>query len=180
MGNPGLEYVNTRHNVGFWFIDMLADKFKVSLHLENKFFAQVGKFRFEDRDVWLLKPQTFMNLSGKAVLALTAFYKISLGEVLVVHDELDFAPGAARLKLGGGSAGHNGLRSLEQIVGRDFWRLRIGIGHPGDRVADFVLNKPRAEEELAIRNALTKAMLVLKHFLSGERDMAIKELHTQI
>ncbi|HLX53045.1 MAG TPA: aminoacyl-tRNA hydrolase, partial [Aquella sp.] len=150
LGNPGAEYATTRHNVGFWFVDLLATKFKVILQPSGKFFAEAGKFRFEDNDVWLLKPQTFMNLSGKSVLALASFYKILPGEILVVHDELDFAPGIAKLKLGGGAGGHNGLRSIESVIGKDTWRLRIGIGHPGDKnkVVGFVLKKPLKDEEI--------------------------------
>lgn len=180
LGNPGLDYVTTRHNVGFWFIDMLADKFKFSLRMEGKFFAEVGKFRFEDNDVWLLKPQTFMNLSGKSVLALASFYKILPNEILVVHDELDFAPGIAKLKLGGGAGGHNGLRSIESVIGKDTWRLRIGIGHPGDKnkVVSFVLKKPLKDEELEIVNAMDKALTIIPSILSGEQNVAMKQLHT--
>lgn len=180
LGNPGPEYTNTRHNVGFWFIDQLADKFKTNLKAEGRFFAELGKFRFEDDDVWLLKPQTFMNLSGKSVLALASFYKILPSEILVVHDELDFAPGVVKLKLGGGTGGHNGLRSIEPVVGKEFWRLRIGIGHPGDKnkVASFVLKKPTLDEEIEIRNAIDRALGVVTHVLSGEQNIAMKELHT--
>jgi PTH1 family peptidyl-tRNA hydrolase len=180
LGNPGLEYAATRHNVGFWFVDLLADQFKVILRTEGKFFAEVGKFRSDDNDVWLLKPQTFMNLSGKSVLALASFYKILPGEILVVHDELDFMPGIAKLKLGGGAGGHNGLKSIESVIGKDTWRLRIGIGHPGDKskVVAFVLKKPLKDEEIEIINALDRAMKVVPFMLSGEQNVAMKNLHT--
>lgn len=180
LGNPGLEYANTRHNVGFWFIDLLADSFKTSLCIEGKFFAEVGKFRFEGDDVWLLKPQTFMNLSGKSVLALASFYKILPSEILIVHDELDFVPGVAKLKLGGGAGGHNGLKSIESVIGKDTWRLRLGIGHPGDKnkVASFVLKKPLKDEEIEILNALDKALNAIPSLLSGEQNIAMKNLHT--
>lgn len=180
LGNPGSQYTTTRHNVGFWFIDMLANKFKASLRMEGKFFAEVGKFRFEDNDIWLLKPQTFMNLSGKSVLALASFYKILPSEILVVHDELDFAPGIAKLKLGGGAGGHNGLKSTQSVIDQDFWRLRIGIGHPGDKnkVVDFVLKKPLKEEEIEILNAMDRALKIIPSILSGEQNAAMKQLHT--
>lgn len=176
-----MEYTNTRHNVGFWFIDQLADKFGISLKTEAKFFAQTGKFRFEDNDIWLLKPQTFMNLSGKSVLALVSFYKILPSEILVVHDELDFVPGVAKLKLGGGAGGHNGLKSIESVIGKDFWRLRIGIGHPGDKnkVASYVLKKSTHDEEIEMRNAMDKAVQVIPDILTGKQNMAMKQLHTR-
>ncbi|MCC2626258.1 MAG: aminoacyl-tRNA hydrolase [Burkholderiales bacterium] len=180
LGNPGAEYAATRHNVGFWFIDLLADKFKSVLRTEGKFFAEVGKFRYEDNDVWLLKPQTFMNLSGKSILALASFYKILPNEILVVHDELDFAPGIAKLKLGGGAGGHNGLKSTESVISKDFWRLRLGIGHPGDKnkVSSFVLKKPLKDEEIEILNAMDRAAKIIPSLLSGEQNIAMKTLHT--
>lgn len=180
LGNPGVEYTYTRHNAGFWFIDQLADKFHISLKPEGRFFADVGKFRFENNDVCLLKPQTFMNLSGKSVLSLASFYKILPHEILVVYDELDFVPGIIKLKFGGGTGGHNGLKSLEAVIGKDFWRLRIGIGHPGDKnkVASFVLKKPTLDEEILIRNAMDKALSVINPVLSGEQNTAMKQLHT--
>jgi PTH1 family peptidyl-tRNA hydrolase len=180
LGNPGADYTNTRHNVGFWFIDELADKFKTNLHTEGKFFGNVGKFKFEGNDVWLLKPETFMNLSGKSVLALASFYKILPGEILVVHDELDFIPGIAKIKLGGGAGGHNGLKSIDSVLGKDFWRLRIGIGHPGDKnkVTSFVLKKPNLDEEIEIRKVIDKAITTINYLLNGEHNIAMKQLHT--
>jgi PTH1 family peptidyl-tRNA hydrolase len=180
LGNPGSQYTNTRHNVGFWFIDLLADKFRASLRMEGKFFAEAGKFSLEDNDVWLLKPQTFMNLSGKSVLTIASFYKILPQDVLVVHDELDFTPGIAKLKSGGSAGGHNGLKSIESVIGKDFWRLRLGIGHPGDKnkVADFVLKKPLMNEEIEILNAMDRALKIIPSFLCGEQNLAMKNLHT--
>lgn len=180
LGNPGAGYANTRHNVGFWFIDTLAARFGVRLDAVGKFYAEVGRFQFEGQDVWLLKPQTFMNLSGKAVGALALFYKILPNEILVVHDELDFMPGVAKLKLGGSAGGHNGLKDIERVIGRDYWRLRVGIGHPGDRnkVSDFVLKKPLKDEEISINIALDKAENIISLVLGGELNLAMKQLHT--
>jgi PTH1 family peptidyl-tRNA hydrolase len=180
LGNPGTDYARTRHNVGFWFADKIAQKFAASMRMESKFFAEVGKFRFDGDDVWIIKPQTFMNLSGKAVVALALFYKILPGEILVVHDELDFVPGIAKLKLGGGAGGHNGLRDIDRVISKDYWRLRIGIGHPGDKnkVAGFVLKKPLLDEEIAIYHALDKAEGIIADILVGEHNLAMKKLHT--
>ena len=181
LGNPGREYDSTRHNAGFWFVDLVAKKYQVSLNLESKFFGYVGKFKHAGVDVYLLKPQTFMNLSGKSILALANFYKTLPQEILVAHDELDFEPGVIKLKLGGGVAGHNGLKDTKRVLGADFWRLRIGIGHPGDKnkVVDFVLKNPRLEERIEIDNALDRAITTLDLLLSGEQDKALKQLHTK-
>ena len=141
LGNPGPEYEATRHNVGFWFVDHLADKLKIVLAPQGKFHGKAGR----DGELWLLQPTTFMNRSGQAVAALANFYKITPAEVLVIHDDLDLPPGGIRLKQGGGNGGHNGLKDIQARLGTpDFWRLRIGIGHPrtlglSQQVADFVL-----------------------------------------
>jgi peptidyl-tRNA hydrolase, PTH1 family len=181
LGNPGREYDNTRHNAGFWFVDLVAKKYNVNLNLEGKFFGYVGKFKYNGEDIYLLKPQTFMNLSGKSILGLANFYKILPNQILVAHDELDFEPGVARLKLGGGAAGHNGLKDTCRVLGNDYWRLRIGIGHPGDRnkVVDFVLKKPTLDERIEIDRSLDKALSILEQFLSGEHNLALKQLHTK-
>ena len=148
LGNPGPEYEATRHNVGFWFVDRLADTLKVSLAPQAKFYGKAARAG----DLWLLQPSTFMNRSGQAVAALANFYKISPAEILVIHDELDLPPGGIRLKQGGGNGGHNGLKDIQAKLGTpDFWRLRLGIGHPrtlglSQQVADFVLHQPRKEE----------------------------------
>ena len=139
LGNPGAEYEDNRHNLGFWFIDRLAQDLKVSLAPQGKFFGHVGRLG----DLWLLKPTTFMNRSGQAVVALARFYKIMPDEILVVHDELDLQPGVIRLKQGGGNGGHNGLKDIQAQLGTpNFWRLRLGIGHPGDKalVHNYVLS----------------------------------------
>lgn len=182
LGNPGPEYVKTRHNAGFWFIDELAWQHKTTLNHENKFFGEVGRASLAGgADLWLQKPATFMNLSGQAVVALAKFYKILPDEILVVHDELDLLPGTARFKQGGGHGGHNGLKDIIAKLGSpNFWRLRLGIGHPGDRneVANFVLKKPRSEEQTAIDEAIIKALQQMPKVLSGDMATAMKELHT--
>ena len=131
LGNPGPEYVDTRHNAGFWWVDALAHDLRAVLKPEGKFLGLAGRAQYEDRDVWLLQPTTFMNRSGQSVAALARFYKILPNEILVVHDELDLLPGDVKLKLGGSHAGHNGLKDIQAMLGTaDFWRLRLGIGHP--------------------------------------------------
>ncbi len=158
LGNPGPEYSNTRHNAGQWFVEQLARCFNTNLKAEAKFFGLTGKFLFEGREIKLLVPTTFMNLSGKAVLAMAQFYKIPPQAILVAHDEMALEPGIAKLKLGGGHAGHNGLKDIAAKFGNDpnFYRLRLGIGHPGhkDKVTGYVLGKaPQAEQRL-IEDAL--------------------------
>lgn len=181
LGNPGPEYEKTRHNAGFWLVDELAWQHKAALRAESKFFGEAARATLAAGDLWLLKPMTYMNLSGQAVAALAKFYKITPEEILVVHDELDLPPGAARFKQGGGHGGHNGLKDIIARLGSpNFWRLRIGIGHPGDRneVANFVLKKARAEEQQAIDDAMAKAMQVLPQAIAGEMAIAMKNLHT--
>ncbi|WP_174874888.1 aminoacyl-tRNA hydrolase [Vogesella oryzae] len=181
LGNPGPEYEKTRHNAGFWLVDELAWQHKAKLHAEGKFFGEAARATLAAGDVWLLKPMTYMNLSGQAVAALARFYKIAPEEILVVHDELDLQPGTARLKQGGGHGGHNGLKDIIARLGSpNFWRLRLGIGHPGDRneVANFVLKKARAEEQQAIDDALAKSLQVMPEVLAGNMAAAMKTLHT--
>jgi PTH1 family peptidyl-tRNA hydrolase len=159
LGNPGAEYSETRHNAGFWFCERLADQLGVPLGREARFHGRAGQAR--SAGVWLLLPQTFMNRSGQAVAALARFYRIPPAEILVVHDELDIPPGQLRLKFGGGLGGHNGLKDITAHLGsQDYWRLRIGIGHPGDRneVVNFVLKPPRREERAEIDTAIDRAL----------------------
>ena len=186
LGNPGREYEATRHNAGFWWVENLADMHRVRLQTEPKFFGRVGKLGTGPNDGWLLLPQTFMNASGRAVQALAGFYKIAPGEILVVHDELDLKPGEAKLKLGGGVAGHNGLRDIQAQLGSpDFWRLRIGIGHPRDSalpqqaVVDYVLKPPRPEELWAIDAALDRALDAWPDLARGDMERAMQDLHTR-
>lgn len=181
LGNPGPEYEKTRHNAGFWLVDELAWQHKVGLRAESKFFGEAARAAVLSGELWLLKPMTYMNLSGQAVAALARFYKITPEEILVVHDELDLQPGTARLKQGGGHGGHNGLKDIIARLGSpNFWRLRLGIGHPGDRneVANFVLKKARAEEQQAIDDAIGKSLQVMPEVLAGNMAAAMKTLHT--
>ncbi|AXT48182.1 MULTISPECIES: aminoacyl-tRNA hydrolase [Chromobacterium] len=181
LGNPGPEYDRTRHNAGFWLLDELCWRYKGSWRTDGKFHGDIARVDIEGQDVWLLKPMTYMNLSGQAVLALAHFYKILPDQILVVHDELDLPPGAARFKQGGGHGGHNGLKDIAARLGSPaFWRLRLGIGHPGDRneVANFVLKKPRAEEQQGLDEAIEQALRQLPAAIGGKMAAAMKELHT--
>jgi PTH1 family peptidyl-tRNA hydrolase len=180
LGNPGPKYLATRHNAGFWFLDALASRFNVTLRQETKFKGEVGKAVINGEDVWLLKPDTFMNLSGQSVAALARFYKIDPQQVLVVHDELDLPPGTVRLKRGGGHGGHNGLRDTASRLGsKDFMRLRLGIGHPGQKelVHDYVLGKPSRDDHISIENAIDDALRVISDIVQGDMDKAMNDLH---
>ena len=174
LGNPGPEYEQTRHNAGFWLVDNLANDLGCKLAREARFNALVGKTRIAGNEVWLLEPQTYMNRSGQPVGAVARFYKIAPEEILVVHDELDLAPGTARLKKGGSSGGHNGLKDISAALGtQDYWRLRLGIGHPRTLnsqqvVADYVLHRPRKEEQALIDEALAKALDVIPLLCEGK------------
>lgn len=179
LGNPGKEYERTRHNAGFWLLERFAAQEHVALRKDTRYQALVG--RHEASGAWLVMPQSFMNASGRAVQMLAGFFKIPATDILVVHDELDFAPGAARIKQGGGIAGHNGLKDISQRLGtHDYWRLRIGIGHPGDKdaVADYVLHKPSAEDREAIDGAIGRAIEVLSLCVAGDMQGAMHKLHT--
>lgn len=181
LGNPSKEYEQTRHNAGFWFIDELAWQWKVSLKEDKKYFGEVARVSRADGDVWLLKPLTFMNLSGKAVGALAQFYKIKPEEILVVHDELDIPCGRIRLKRGGGNGGHNGLKDIQAKLGTaDFYRLRLGIDHPGDKalVSAYVLNKPSAEDKQKIDEAIGKSLQGLPLIMEGKWEEATRFLHS--
>ena len=176
LGNPGNEYEDNRHNLGFWFVDRLASDLKVSLTAQGKFFGRVAR----DGDRWLLQPTTFMNHSGQAVAALARFYKIAPAEILVVHDELDLPPGAIRLKQGGGNGGHNGLKDIQaHLATPDFWRLRLGIGHPGERneVINYVLKAPRREEQELIDRAIDRCLLAWPKLAAGDYEAAQRLLH---
>ena len=161
LGNPGEKYADTRHNAGEWLIERLARRFNVSLNPENKFFGKTARTLVNGKEVRLLVPTTFMNLSGKAVGALASFYRIKPEEILVIHDELDLPAGVAKLKQGGGHGGHNGLKDIVAQLGNNnnFYRLRIGIGHPGHRdlVASYVLNKPSPADRDALEKVLDEA-----------------------
>ena len=181
LGNPGREYADTRHNAGFWLLDAIAHKAGASLRTETRFHGQVARVNLQGQEIWLLAPQTYMNVSGQAVAALAGYYKITPEEMLVLHDELDLAPGTARLKRGGGAGGHNGLKDIITRLGADFWRLRIGIGHPGDKdaVSDFVLHRPGQAEEQLIRDALDQSIGTLPLLAAGDMAGAMQRLHTK-
>jgi len=179
LGNPGKEHERTRHNAGFWLVERFASANGIVLRKDNKFQALVG--RHEPSGAWLLMPQSFMNASGRAVQMLAGFFKIKPEEILVVHDELDFPPGTARIKQGGGIAGHNGLKDISQRLStHDYWRLRLGVGKPpaGMEGADYVLQKPPAEERAAIDAAIERSLAVLPQCLSGDIQSAMQKLHT--
>jgi len=181
LGNPGGSYEQTRHNAGFWCVDALAQRNSGAFRVEAKFQAQACKISLAARECWLLKPATFMNRSGIAVAALAGFYKIPVENILVMHDELDLPPGVARLKQGGGHGGHNGLRDIIAQLGANFMRLRIGIGHPGDRdaVVDYVLQRPSLADRQQIEAAMDAALLVMPDVVNGEIQRAMHSLHSQ-
>ena len=182
LGNPGREYETTRHNVGFWWVDEFARRENLNFKAEAKFHGLAVRGQFYGHELILLKPQTFMNLSGRAVAATAQFYKILPSEILVVHDELDLQPGIARLKTGGGHGGHNGLKDIiAQLGTKDFWRLRLGIGHPGDRtqVVNYVLNDPRKEERELIEEALQQSLHVAAQVVEGKSEAAMLKLHSK-
>ena len=161
LGNPGTEYEATRHNAGFWWVDALARELKLSLVADRSYHGLLARGNVNGQTVWLLEPQTYMNLSGKSVAALARFFKIAPQDILVVHDELDVPPGQAKLNFGGGHGGHNGLRDIHAQLGTgDYWRLRLGIGHPGDKnqVADWVLKKPAPDECEAIEGCVARTL----------------------
>ena len=178
LGNPGKEYERSRHNAGFWLVERFAQASGFTLRKDPKFKALVGK---NPAGAWLLLPQSFMNLSGQPVQMLAGFFKIKPEEMLVVHDELDFDPGVARLKQGGGIAGHNGLRDISQrLATHEYWRLRLGVGRPpaGTEGGDYVLHKPSAEEKAAIDQAIDRSMQVMPEMLKGDMQGAIQKLHS--
>ena len=181
LGNPGPEYEATRHNAGFWWIDALARELKLTLVPERAYHGLMARTSIAGHSVWLLQPQTFMNLSGKSVAALARFYKITPQEILVAHDELDLPAGEAKLKFGGGHAGHNGLRDIHAQLGTaDYWRLRLGVGHPGARqeVVGWVLQKPPQDEQIAIEQAIDRAAAAFELLAAGDMNAATQRIHT--
>ena len=180
LGNPGTEYEATRHNAGFWWVDALARDLKVNLVPERSYHGLMARTAVHGETIWLLEPQTFMNLSGKSVGALARFFKVKPEEILVAHDELDVVPGQAKLKLGGSHAGHNGLRDIHAQIGPDYWRLRLGIGHPGvkSEVINWVLKKPLAEQRDAIDECIARTLKAVPALLAGEMEKATMLIHT--
>lgn len=181
LGNPGAEYEQTRHNAGFWLADLLAERHGGQFRMERKFGAEVAAASIAGADLLILKPQVFMNRSGDSVQSAASYLRIPAEQILVVHDDLDLVPGDARLKQGGGHGGHNGLRSLISHLGPGFWRLRLGIGHPGNRaeVIDYVLDRPSREDETAIRAAVADASDVIPILLGSGDQPAMHKLHSR-
>lgn len=182
LGNPGPEYEGTRHNAGFWWLEEAARRLKVSLVPERAYHGMVARVNRPQGPVWLLEPMTFMNLSGKSVAPLARFFKITPEEIIVVHDELDLAAGQMKLKLGGSHAGHNGLKDIHAQLGSpDYWRLRLGIGHPGVKaeVVNYVLRKPSPEHREAIDKAIEQSMSALDLLLEGEMERAMMKIHAK-
>ena len=181
LGNPGAQYEATRHNAGFWWLNALARELKTKLVMDKTYHGLVARTSVHGQTVWLLEPQTFMNLSGQSVAALARFFKIEPPEILVAHDELDIAPGEAKLKRGGSHAGHNGLRDIHAQLGTDdYWRLRLGVGHPGvkSEVINWVLKKPTLDERVAIDQSIDRALKALPYLLAGDMDRATLLIHT--
>ena len=181
LGNPGPEYEATRHNAGFWWIDALARELGATLVPERSYWGLVARTSVQGESRWLLQPQTFMNLSGKSVAALARFFKIQPHEILVAHDELDFAPGQVKLKRGGSHGGHNGLRDIHAQLGSpDYWRLRIGIGHPGAKaeVVHWVLKKPAPDQRVLIEDSIAHALQAKDALLAGDMEKATLQIHT--
>jgi PTH1 family peptidyl-tRNA hydrolase len=182
LGNPGPDYEATRHNAGFWWIDALAAKLGARLVSERGYQGLVARVSRAEGPVWLLEPMTFMNRSGVSVAALARFFKIEPAQILVVHDELDLQPGQAKLKLGGSAAGHNGLKDIHGQLGtQDFWRLRLGIGHPGVKaeVVNYVLRRPPAAERELIEQSIAKTLEASELMLIGAMDRALAKIHAQ-
>ena len=179
LGNPGQKYSSTRHNAGFWFLDLLARQFHTNFRNESKFKGEVASFNHDNERVWLLKPATFMNLSGESLGPFARFYQIAPENILVVHDEIDLPPGTVRFKKGGGHGGNNGLRSIFKHFSKEFWRLRIGVGHPGDRdqVISYVTQTPSAGDKQLINESIEKAMETLPDVLAGDMGAAMQILH---
>jgi PTH1 family peptidyl-tRNA hydrolase len=188
LGNPGDEHKDDRHNAGFWFVNALAKQLNARFESEKRFHGEVAKTKWEGEDLFLLKPNTYMNLSGQAVSALCRFHKITAADILVVQDELDLKPGTARIKLGGGTGGHNGLKDIQAHLGTaDYWRLRLGIGHPRDLagdgrimdVADYVLRRPQLAEKKLIDASIENSLQILSLFMKGDTQTAMLDLHSK-
>ena len=180
LGNPGTEYERTRHNVGFWFVDELARRHELRLRQERRYNAEAGKGEIAGQPLWFLKPMGYMNRSGQPVRAFCDYLQVPSEQVLVVHDELDLPAGVARLKRGGGAGGHNGMKDLIAHIGEDFWRLRLGIGHPGhrDQVIDYVLERASAVDERLMREAIELAVAEFPRLLSEGAEKMMNRLHT--
>ena len=182
LGNPGAQYEQTRHNVGWWWLDALGEQHSLSFKTEKKFFSEYAKTTIEGQDVHIIKPQTFMNESGKALLAAQQFYKIPLNEILVVYDDLDLPVGTIKCKKGGGHGGHNGMRDILRVLNKpDFLRLRIGIGHPGNKnkVHGYVLSKPSTDDQISISRAIDRSVDLLPYLFNKDAEHYTQHLHTE-
>lgn len=182
LGNPGAKYTETRHNAGFWFVEEVARKYTAAFRPEKKFHGELAKVSIKGNDIWLLKPNTFMNRSGLAVKSLLSFYRLSAEQMLVAHDEIDLPPGTTKLKTGGGHGGHNGLRDIiSQLGSKEFHRLRIGVGHPGskDLVVDYVLHNASRDERALIDADIDKAVSVMPSLAAGTFEQAMHILHSK-
>jgi PTH1 family peptidyl-tRNA hydrolase len=181
LGNPGSEYARTRHNAGFWLLDELARKFGATFRNESRYHAELARARVGGDELWLLKPMSFMNRSGGPVQSVAGFYKIPVESILVAYDELDFPAGVVRLKQGGGAGGHNGMRDIIAHMGDAFWRLRIGIGHPGDKsqVLNYVLGRPLPDDESHILESVRSAVEIVPMLLTEGSAKAMNRLHTK-
>jgi len=181
LGNPEDKYERTLHNAGFWFVDALARKYGGSFRYEKKFDADYCRVNLHGEDVWLVKPQSYMNNSGQPVRGLLDYYRLTVDQLLVAHDEIDLPPGTTRLKEGGGHGGHNGLRDIIQHCGPDFLRLRLGVGHPGEKhqVTNYVLKRGSSDTEAAIERDVEDGMAVMPELVEGQINAAMKKLHTK-
>jgi PTH1 family peptidyl-tRNA hydrolase len=181
LGNPGRQYELNRDNAAFWFLDLLARRHGGDFKVESRFHGASCRIRLDGNECWLLKPSTYMNRSGQSVSSLAKYFKIEASQILVAHDELDLSAGEVKLKSSGGHAGHNGLRDIISAIGsKDFWRLRIGINHPGDRdlVSDYVLGNPSRDDAIAIEQGLERVADMFPRILRGESQSVMKDLHT--
>jgi PTH1 family peptidyl-tRNA hydrolase len=181
LGNPEERYARTLHNAGFWFVDAVASSERGEFRYEKRFDAAVCKIALAGNDVWLVKPQSYMNLSGGPIRAILDYYRLSVESLLVAHDEIDLPPGVVRLKKGGGPGGHNGVRDTIRHCGSDFMRLRLGVGHPGtsDKVTDYVLKQGPVDVEVAVTKAIANAMEVLPLLAERGLSIAMNRLHTR-
>jgi peptidyl-tRNA hydrolase, PTH1 family len=181
LGNPGREYEKTRHNAGFWLVEELARRHGGSFRLEPRFRAELARVQISGQERWLVKPMDFMNNSGQVTAAVASFYKVTVGDILVAHDELDLPPGALRLKSGGGAGGHNGLKDLIACMGDGFWRLRMGIGHPGSRdlVTPYVLGRASVDEGIALDLAVRAAADSVPDIFEHGAERVMQQLHTR-
>ena len=181
LGNPDSKYERTLHNAGFWFVDALLRKYGGEFRYDKKFDADVCRIDMHGKEVWLVKPQSYMNLSGGPVRGVMDYYRLQPEQLLVAHDEIDLPPGTVRLKLGGGHGGHNGMRDVIQHCGPDFMRLRVGVGHPGEKsqVTNYVLKKGSADVEAAVENSIDDAAAVMPILIEDGMNAAMKKLHTK-